>query len=197
MIIYTVQNSNPTVGPVRGETQTISVYDRDLGNRRTIISTPEEVDEFVSARKRAMNKASNEGLGIMAGMTALGGAAGAAINSYLENNKANKINNLVDKLNVDYKEAIKDYKKGSTWSIINELLEKENYKNAASKLRNLFSNKENLFKKIDLKTIAKPALKYGALFGAAIGIGIGMFAPGAKVENADKKITQAFIEDNK
>ena len=45
--VYTVQNMNPRLGARKGDRQAISVYDRNIGNRRDIITTPDAAEEFI------------------------------------------------------------------------------------------------------------------------------------------------------
>lgn len=194
--VYNIQNTNPALGPIKGDSQAVSVYDRDLGNRRTVITSPEEAEEFVTARKHYVNSAAKQGLGIGAAMTAIGAAAGAVINHEIEKSKAIKLNKLVDQINGEYKQALKNSKKGNTF-ILEDVLKSDVYKNVKFKLRELFSYDENIFKNVDLKALSKTSLKVGALIGAGIGAFFGLFAPDFKAEKADKKITQAFIENNK
>lgn len=197
--IYNIENTNPVIGAVKGDCQTVSVYDRDLGNRRTVITSPEEVDEFVTARKHNVDSAAKQGLGIGAALIAIGAGAGAAINRKLEKSKAIKVNKLVDQINAEYKNKkalIKDKEKFSTF-ILDDIFKSATYKNFESKLRGLFSYNEEIFKQIDINALSKSSLREGAWIGGAIGLLIGIFVPGIKVENADKKITQAFIENNK
>ena len=51
--VYTVQNMNPRLGARKGDRQAISVYDRNIGNRRDIITTPDAAEEFISDRNKA------------------------------------------------------------------------------------------------------------------------------------------------
>lgn len=50
--VYTVQNMNPRLGARKGDRQAISVYDRNIGNRRDIITTPDAAEEFISDRNK-------------------------------------------------------------------------------------------------------------------------------------------------
>ena len=50
-MLFVIPNYNPSLGPVKGNQQGVSVYDRALGNRRTVITTPEEAEEFIKRQK--------------------------------------------------------------------------------------------------------------------------------------------------
>lgn len=206
--VYNIPNLNPALGPVKGDSQAVSVYDRDLGNRRTVITTPEEADEFVQARKDAIQSGSKKGCALGLATTAAGAGIGAAANYMMEQSKATTINGLIDKLNPEYKaiyEAAKakhiaQFKSTHAFSGMMEranLLAKDAYKKFDFELRKLFSADNNSFTKIDVAKAAKKGLKAGALIGGAIALCFGLFLPAIKAESADKRITKEFIENNK
>lgn len=193
--VYEVPNMNPALGPVKGDKQSVSVYDRDLGNRRTIITTPDEADEFIQYRKDKMQDAAKRGWGLAALTTAAGAAAGAAVNVLKNVKEAEKLNELIEPLNKAFKAVLKNPD-----MIIKakfETLEKDEFKNYKFKLGELFSIDTNEFKKIDIKSLMKRAGKYGAVCGALLTACFAFAIPFIKASNADKNITQAFIEDNK
>lgn len=194
--VYDITNYNPTMGVAKNGKQAVSVYDRDLGNRRVVETTPEEADAFVSARKQSLENASKEGLLSWLAAAVLGTGAGAGIGAYMQNSKSKKINELVDKINPEYE---KIYEKNGKMKLSaeSEALKGDAYKKYVSELRSLFSEEKNMFTKIDVSKAAKSGAKYGAGFGLALGAVLGMFFPLFMVENADKKITKAFIDNNK
>lgn len=64
-----------TIGPVQGNTQSITLRKGALGNGVTVVSTPKKVEEFVQAKKKAQVKdvlrgARNVTLGTLAGALA-------------------------------------------------------------------------------------------------------------------------------
>ena len=116
-------NTNPALGPVNGDKQAVSVYDRYLGNNRTVVTTPDVADEFIKSRKKTLKDADKKGIVWTVLTTAAGAVTGAiCISSY--------------------------------------------------------------------KQIA-------ALYGVMIGCLPGLFIWDQQHEKADRKITQAFIEENK
>ena len=116
-------NMNPALGPVNGDKQAVSVYDRKLGNRRTVVTTPDAADEFIKSRKKTIKYANIKGFVWDVLITAAGAVTGAKC----------------------------------------------------------FSSDR----------------KFGALLGAAIGLIPGAFMWEHQQDKADRKITQAFIEENK
>lgn len=197
---------NPALGPIKGNQQAVSVYDRDLGNRRTVLTTPEEADEFVKERQEKIKNAQRRGLvdGLL--ITAGGAGIGGAINAYLEKSNADKLNKIVDQLNPEYAQAYAE--KAAQMKAINskldpkmsvkmEVLDRDAFKNLRFELGKLFSEDENIFKKVDPKVLMKKGAKYGAIMGAALAAIIGIFTPAFRAENADRKITKDFIENNK
>ena len=116
-------NSNPALGPVNGDKQAVSVYDRYLGNNRTVVTTPDAADEFIKSRKKTLKDADKKGIVWTVLTTAAGAVTGAICNS---------------------------------------------------------SEKQ-----------------LGALFGVMLGWFPGAFVWAQQHEKADRKITQAFIEENK
>ena len=57
--VYAVQNLNPRLGVRKGDRQAISVYDRNIGNRRDIVTTPAAAEEFISDRNKTLKRANN------------------------------------------------------------------------------------------------------------------------------------------
>ena len=201
-LVYNIPNVNPAVGVVKDGKQAVSVYDRDLGNRRAVITTPEEADAFVTARKEVLTNATKQGYldGLL--LTVAGTGIGAAINAYMENAKAKDLNTLIDELNPEFKEALAKANKKSksgdqTTFVKSDILNKDAYKDKKFKLMELFSEDAKEFKKLDVSKVTKKAGKYGALIGGATAAVIGIFIPAYKAESADKKITEAFINRNK
>lgn len=188
--IYTVENHNPKLGPKKGNKQAISVYDRNLGNRREIITTPEAAEEFISTRNEALKKANNISSGIFAGCIVLGAAIGAAI----AGKKTADLGKLIEeKLNPRYAEKLKESSNLTEFFAINEVLKEDEFKKYAFKLRGLFSEAKNTFEKPKMK----PALLEGGGSGALGGILVGLMPACIQPENTDKKITNEFIENNK
>ncbi len=201
-LVYNIPNMNPALGVINDGKQTVSVYDRDLGNRRTVITTPEDADAFVTARKEVLKNAAKQGCldGLL--LTVAGTGIGAAINAYMENAKAKDLNTLIDKLNTDFKEALDkanaESKTGDqTVFVKSDILNKDAYKAKKLDLMELFSEEAKEFKKLDVSKVTKKAGKYGALIGGATAAIIGLFIPEYKAEKADKKLTEAFINNNK
>lgn len=194
--VYNVPNMNPAVGVAKNGKQAVSVYDRDLGNRRTVMTTPEEADAFITARKEVINNATKQGYidGLLT--TAAGAGIGAAVNAYIENTKSKKMNELIDKLNPEFKEALAANKDNLIKTKM-QVLSRDNYKEHEFKLRDLFSDEAKEFKKLDVSKLTKKAGMYGAIIAGATAAVIGLFIPAFKAENADKKLTEAFINNNK
>ncbi len=194
--VYNVPNMNPAVGVAKDGKQAVSVYDRGLGNRRTVITTPEEADAFVTARKEVISNATKQGY-IEALFTTIAGAGfGAGVNAFWEHSKTRKLNELVDKLNPEFKTELAANKNDAIKTKM-QVLARDAYKEHEFKLRNLFSEEAQEFVKIDMTKALKKAGMYGAAFGALTAAFIGLFIPAFKAENADKKITEAFINNNK
>lgn len=199
--IYTVENHNPKLGPKKGNKQAISVYDRNLGNRREIITTPEAAEEFISTRNEALKKANNISSGIFAGCIVLGAAIGAAI----AGKKTADLGKLIEeKLNPRYaekyqqalQEHVQKWGDKATFSNIlpkMEVLDEEAFKKYSLKLMGLFSEAKNTFEKPKMK----PALLEGGGIGALGGILVGLVPACIQPENTDAKITNEFIENNK
>src|SRR5574344_249286 len=107
--VYSVPNYNPALGPQNGNRQSVSVYDRDLGNRRTVITTPDEAEEFIKDRKNVISHANKTGFALAGLTTAAATGIGTGM-SYFKNSKLNK---LIDKLNPEIKEfALKNSQDG-------------------------------------------------------------------------------------
>lgn len=199
--VYTVQNMNPRLGARKGDRQDISVYDRNIGNRRDIITTPDAAEEFISDRNKALKNANNTCWGLLAGGIALGAAAGAAIMA----KKASKLGKLIEeKLNPryaeKYQEALqehlnKGFKKDtfSGFMAKQDVLSEDAFKNLRFKLDDLFSKDKNEFLKPSMTKESLEGAGIGALGGTLVGIMPSFVLP----ENADKKITEEFIENNK
>lgn len=94
-MMYLVENRNPVIGPKVGDKQSVSVYDRNIGNRRTVVTTSEVVDEFVSDRSEAMKHANSLCNKIVLGTVLVGAVIGAAIGA----KKSSDFCNLFDALN--------------------------------------------------------------------------------------------------
>lgn len=193
--VYDIPNVNPSLGPVKGEKQDVSVYDRDLGNRRIVTTTPEEADDFVKTRTQVVNSATKRGWGLAALATAAGAAIGAGIESLSKVRHAKKLNELVEPLNKGLAELLESGK--SLFSAKFDLLEKDAFKKFSFELRELFSEDAKMFKPADIKAVAKRAMKSGAIGGAVVAAIFAWMIPLASANNADKKVTQEFIDANK
>ncbi|MGN0030700.1 MAG: hypothetical protein ACI37Q_01950 [Candidatus Gastranaerophilaceae bacterium] len=193
--VYDIPNVNPSLGPVKGEKQDVSVYDRDLGNRRTVTTTPEEADDFVKTRTQVVNSATKRGWGLAALATATGAAIGAGVETFSKVGHAKKLNELVEPLNKGLAELLESGK--SLFSAKFDLLEKDAFKKFSFELRELFSEDAKMFKPADIMAVAKRAMKSGAIGGAVVAAIFAWVIPLASANNADKKITQEFIDANK
>lgn len=193
--VYDVPNLNPALGPVEGDKQTVCVYDRNLGNRRTIVTTPEEADLFISTRKQVIDDAAKRGWGLAGLTTAAGAAIGAGVNRYMDVKKAKNLDKLVEPLNTSFKELLDAGKTAFGAKI--DVLDKDLFKGHRFDLGDLFSEEAKAFKHVDVKSIARRAMKMGALGGAALAACFAFSIPFIKAGNADKKITQEFIDYNK
>lgn len=199
--VYTVQNINPRLGARKGDRQAISVYDRNIGNRRDIITTPDAAEEFISDRNKALKSANNICNGLFASGIAIGAAIGAAIMA----KKASKLGKLIEeKLNPryaqKYEEALQEHiQKGfdkdsfSGYMAREDVLREDAFKNLSFKLRDLFSEDKNAFVKPNMTKESLEGAGVGALGGTLVGIMPSFVIP----ENADKKVTAEFIENNK
>ena len=193
--VYDIPNVNPSLGPVKGDKQEVSVYDRNLANRRIVTTTPEEADEFVKTRTQVVNSATKRGWGLAALTTAVGAAIGAGLESFYKVGHAKKLNELVEPLNKGLEELVASGK--SLFSAKFDLLGKDAFKKFAFELRELFSEDAKMFKPADIKAVAKSAMKSGAIGGAIVAAILGLMIPFINANNADKKITQEFIDANK
>ena len=193
--VYEVPNMNPALGSITNNQQSVSVYDRDLGNRRTVITTPEEADAFIDTRKQVINSAANRGWGLAGLVTAAGAAIGAGVNRYFDVKSAKKLDALIDPLNQVLSDAIASGK--TLFSAKFDALRKDAFKKFSFELGELFSEDAKMFKHVDIKSIAKHAMKTGAIGGALLAACFAFSIPFVKANNADKKITQEFIELNK
>ncbi len=184
--VYSVPNYNPALGPKTGNRQSVSVYDRDLGNRRTVITTADEAEEFIKDRKSVISHANKTGFALAGLTTAAATGIGAGM-SYFKNSKLNK---LIDTLNPEIKDfALKNNKDGL--KLRDAFL---NHKGInSSKLKSAFDILNNNFKKIDVKSNVKEA---ALITGIMAGV-FSLLIPSIKAENADKKITKEFINANK
>ncbi len=198
--VYTVQNMNPRLGVRKGDRQAISVYDRNIGNRRDIVTTPAAAEEFISDRNKTLKRANNICNWLLAGGIAIGAAIGAAIMA----KNASKLGKLIDDINPIYAEryekALQEHiNKGFNKDTFNEfmvkqdLLSEDTCKNFRFKLNDLFSKDKNEFLK---PSMVKESLE-GAGVGALGGILAGIMPSFVIPENADKKVTAEFIENNK
>ena len=80
--VWKVTNMNPALGPVNGDKQAVSVYDRKLGSRRTVVTTPDAADEFIKSRKKTIKDANIKGFVWTVLTTAAGAVTGAKCCSY-------------------------------------------------------------------------------------------------------------------
>ena len=198
--VYTVQNMNPRLGVRKGDRQAISVYDRNIGNRRDIVTTSAAAEEFISDRNKTLKRANNICNWLLAGGIAIGAAIGTAIMA----KNASKLGKLIDDINPIYAEryekALQEHiNKGFNKDTFNEfmvkqdLLSEDTCKNFRFKLNDLFSKDKNEFLK---PSMVKESLE-GAGVGALGGILAGIMPSFVIPENADKKVTAEFIENNK
>lgn len=195
IFLYTVPNRNPSLGPVEGDKQQVSVYDSKLGNNRTVITTPEEADLFIDTRNQVINSAAKRGWGLAGLATAAGAGIGAGVNRYFDVKNAKQINALIDPLNKTMKDLLDSGKSVLVAKL--EALGKDEFKNLQWELREVFSEDTKMFKAIDIKSVAKRAMKMGALGGAALAACFAVAIPFIKADRADRKITQEFIDYNK
>ncbi|MBD5402995.1 hypothetical protein HDR58_09425 [bacterium] len=206
--LASIPNTNPALGPIEKNKQAVSVYDRRLGNVRTVITTPEKADEYIKKREEQVTAATKKGWVLTGITTGSGAIVGAYLNTLIDRNKAKKLNELVDIINPEYKtaydQAFDAHKSrwGNTYTfndlgIKSNLLDKEKYKNFEFELRRLFSSELNNFKKADIKTVTKKAIKTGAITGSVLAFCFGIAAPYLKANKADRKITEVFIHENK
>ena len=198
--VYTVQNMNPRLGVRKGDRQAISVYDRNIGNRRDIVTTSAAAEEFISDRNKTLKRANNICNWLLAGGIAIGAAIGTAIMA----KNASKLGKLIDDINPIYAEryekALQEHiNKGFNKDTFNEFMVKQDLlsedacKNFRFKLNDLFSKDKNEFLK---PSMVKESLE-GAGVGALGGILAGIMPSFVIPENADKKVTAEFIENNK
>lgn len=198
--VYTVQNMNPRLGVRKGDRQAISVYDRNIGNRRDIVTTPAAAEEFISDRNKTLKRANNICNWLLAGGIAIGAAIGTAIMA----KNASQLGKLIDDINPIYAEryekALQEHiNKGFNKDTFNEFMVKQDLlsedacKNFRFKLNDLFSKDKNEFLK---PSMVKESLE-GAGVGALGGILAGIMPSFVIPENADKKVTAEFIENNK
>ena len=124
--VYTVQNMNPRLGVRKGDRQAISVYDRNIGNRRDIVTTPAAAEEFISDRNKTLKRANNICNWLLAGGIAIGAAIGTAIMA----KNASKLGKLIDDINPIYAEryekALQEHlNKGFNKDTFNEFMVKQ------------------------------------------------------------------------
>ena len=190
-----IPNVNPSLGPVKGDKQEVSVYDRDLANRRIVTTTPEEADEFVKTRTQVVNSATKRGWGLAALTTAVGAAIGAGVESFFDVRHTKKLNKLIEPLNNALDELV-----ASGESLLGaklKVLEKDAFKNFSFELRELFSEDAKMFKSADITAVAKRAMKSGAIGGAIVAAILALMIPSKNANNADNKPTQEFLDANK
>lgn len=198
--VYAVQNLNPRLGVRKGDRQAISVYDRNIGNRRDIVTTPAAAEEFISDRNKTLKRANNICNWLLAGGIAIGAAIGTAIMA----KNASKLGKLIDDINPIYTEryekALQEHiNKGFNKDTFNEFMVKQDLlsedacKNFRFKLNDLFSKDKNEFLKPSMVKESLEGAGVGALGGILAGIMPSFVIPG----NADKKVTAEFIENNK
>lgn len=63
---------NFVIGPVKGNRQSITIMNRDNGEGKTVMTTPEKIDEFVKSRKKAQKIDICKQLGTISAGTLLG-----------------------------------------------------------------------------------------------------------------------------
>lgn len=196
--VYSVPNYNPALGPVSDGKQSVSVYDRALGNRRTVVTTPEEADAFIKVRKESLDKASKRGLVDVPVVALAGAGLGAGINAVYEYFNTTKLNKLADEAGVALKEMMEKEPSKILDSLKFELLHNnEKFKGHWFNLDEMFDAGTKEFKHIDMAKALKKAGKTGAIAGGVAGLCLGLFAPSIRAENVDKKLTNSFIENNK
>ena len=196
--VYSVPNMNPAMGVAKDGKQAVSVYDRNLGNRRTVVTTPEEADAFVKVRKETIENASKRGLVDIPVVAVAGAGLGASIDAAYEYFNTTKLNKLATEAN----EALKAMQEAKPTEAIESLKydllhHNDKFKGHWAKLSDMFSEEAKEFKALNMTKELKKAGKSGAIIGAVTGLCLGLFAPAIRDENADKKLTAAFIENNK
>lgn len=187
MYLYVCPNTNPSLGPVKDNQQAVSVYDNKLGNIRTVITTPDEADQFIKDRSAVINHAEKSGLALGGLTTIAGTGIGAGIN-YLSGIKHNK---EAEALTKEFLEHLATLPK-KPYSVYVEAMDFLKSKNLDT-FKHSFEETANAFKKVKLKN----KLLNGAIAGSLISACLGLMIPLAKISNADAKITQEFIEHNK
>lgn len=194
-----VQNTNPSLGPVQGNKQSISVYDSKLGNHRTLVATPEECEKFVKERKAA----ETHGNVLWAGISALGTVAGAGIGTLQAKSNMKELNELVDKANKVLKEELSKIEIEDLVSEDMKKFKKEFYTSTAVDkaarstgrfydVKDLYDEATKSFKKLDVPKIKELATT-GSILGLCAGVVIGglvLIAKRAKKVNA---VTEEFI----
>lgn len=196
-----VPNTNPSLGPVQGNKQSISVYDSKLGNHRTIVATPEECENFIKER----NAANKQGSAAWAGISALGAVAGAGIGTSKAKSDMNALNELVDKANKVLKEELGKIKVDDRAWVPNEMkdfsrnLEISSAVDKAARstgkffdIKELYDNATKSFKKLEVPKTKELACS-GALLGLCAGVVIGGLALIAKRGKKVNAITEEFI----
>ena len=196
--VYNIPNYNPALGVAKDGKQVVSVYDRNIGNRRSVVTSPEEADAFVKARKEIIENASKRGLCDIPVLGVAGAGLGAAIDVAYTYFETNKLNNLA----TEATEALKNMQEAKPTEMISslkyDLLHKnEKFKGHWAKLSDMFCEESKSFKALDMTKQLKKAGKAGAIAGGVAGLCFGLFAPALRVEKADKKFTSLFIENNK
>ncbi len=192
--IYDSVFVSPALGAVKGDTQEVSVYDSKLGNRRVVITTPEEADAFVKDREDAIKKAAKKGWGLAALGTATGGAIGAAVGGALGLRDGKKLSAFVEPLNQEIQALLASGK--SLFMAKSEALHniaKDHYFD----MNKYFDEGLKAFKAIDPKVIAKKAAKSGLAAGAFLAACFAVAIPFFKAQNAGNKVSQEFLEANK
>ncbi len=206
MILVPYINNNPTVAPAKNGQQEVTVYDRNIGNKRTVIASKEDVDAFLTERQQVNKDALSQSKTKIAQGTVLAGAATGLASAVIEGFSTKKLNGLVKKLNPVFKEAFDkalDEHQKSVWrdrkmdptSVIMKVLDQKPFKNKYFELKKLFNEEANNFNSVKVMNKAMKSAGIGLAAGAAIGLLSGaLLIPAAQVEKADAKLTDEFIK---
>lgn len=193
MATYLIDNYNPSLGPVIDGKLNVSVYDRDLGNMRTVSTTPQEADEFVKNRKTVLTAANKDGIKLGVGIAAATAVACAVAGAIMGAVRTGKINKAADKLNA----AIQQLGDNVT-SEVERKIQIQSMKMESPFWADLkFNETLGQFVHFDKLKAAVNYAKWGVAGGLGLGAILGSIASFGKVELADKKITNEFIEANK
>ena len=172
-----LKNTNPSLGPVQGNKQSISVYDSKLGNHRTVVATPEECDKFINDRRAARKDGAAK---CVLANTVLGLGAGAGIGAIAGKKETKTINQLVDKAN----ELLKSGK-----SKMDATFGTEKW----WEVDKLYDKASNSFKKISDSSKIKEFAKNGVFAGAFLGLMLGAIVFAVKASKETDAVTREFI----